>query len=410
LSWLELFFTIWRTLQINRLRAFLTLLGVTTGVGTLVLLSSVVGGGLVAIGRTVQEASGSDLIRVRVDRWTPQGGPVRPLNDADMRAVSRAQGLETATVLPQRLERSDVDLAGTPTRTWCVGTVPHAPDVYQLEIAQGRFLSDADVQNHARVAVIGPDLGDALGRIYGSRGIVGREVRVWNTRFRVIGVLARKPALRVDSLTWNNALAMPESTFSLLRGSREVETILVKAPRTESLEDVLPWLRHTTRAVMLWRAHQPGTLRVLDSSPTTSGEQTFLAALQWLLVGVAVICLVAGGINLMNIMLVTVAERTREIGIRLAIGARRTDIRRQFLGEAVALSALGGALGVTLGLLASWTISIILTQWLGYWPWVVEPGIVGVAFGSALFVGVIFGWFPAERAAGLLPIECLRYE
>lgn len=410
MSWIELVLTIWRTLQANRLRAVLTVLGVTTGVGTLVLLSSVVGGGLAAIGRTVQEASGSDVIRTRVDRWTTRGTPVRPLDSSDIRALTSAPGLHHATVLPQRLERSDLKIEGQTLRTWCVGTVPQAPRVYQLELAQGRFLTDGDLVRHARVAVIGPNLADALAHTRGTTGVVGSEIRLWSTRFEVIGVLARKPALKVDNLTWNDALAMPESTFSLLRGSQSIETILLKAPRVDNLSTLLPWLRHTTRAILLWRAHQVDTLHVLDSSPSTSGERTFLAALQWLLVGVAIICLVAGGINLMNIMLVTVAERTREVGIRLAMGARRIDIRRQFLGEAIALSALGGICGVVLGLFASGVISVVLSRTLGYWPWVVEFGVVALAFGSALTVGVLFGWYPAERAARLQPIECLRYE
>ncbi|MEB3285761.1 MAG: ABC transporter permease [Candidatus Sericytochromatia bacterium] len=408
--WFDLLLTVLRTLKANRLRATLTLLGVMTGVGTLVLLSSVVNGGLSAIGRTVQEASGSDILRARVDRWTAEGKRVRALDSQDLRALRLTPILQKGTVLPQRLERSDITLGGTPVRTWCVGTVPQAPQVYQLEVLNGRFLSREDVESHSRVAVLGPNLADAVVRSQGTNNIIGREIKVWEKRFRVIGVLARKPTLRVDSLTWNDALAMPETTFSLLRGNRDIDTILIKAPRAENISDILPALSVAIRATLLWRSHQSETLHVRDSSPTTSGERTFLAALQWLSVGVAIICLLAGGINLMNIMLVTVSERTREIGIRLALGARRVDIRTQFLGEAVALSAFGGAMGVVLGLFGSWVVSVVLTHVLGFWPWVVEYSVIGLAFSAALLVGVLFGWYPAERASKFLPIECLRYE
>ncbi|MEB3329082.1 MAG: ABC transporter permease [Candidatus Sericytochromatia bacterium] len=410
MPWYELAWTIWRTLQANRLRATLTLLGVTTGVGTLVLLASVVGGGLAAIGRTVQEASGSDVIRARVEPWTERGEPAAPLTTADMRAVAEARGLEEATVLPQRLTRGEVRIARVPVRVWCVGTIPTAPQVYQLEVEAGRFLTEQDLAARARVVVVGPDLAEALARERAGAGVVGAELRLWGERLQVVGVLRRKPTLRVDNLSWNQAVALPETTYALLRGGSEVETILIKANTLERLATTLPLLVHTVEAVLQWRAHGPDTLRVRDASPGSSGERTFLAALQYLLVGVASICLVSGGINLMNIMLVTVAERTREIGLRLALGARRRDIRRQFLGEAVVLAAAGGLAGISLGLLASWGVSRLLTRALGHWPWVVEPGVLGLAFGSALLVGVAFGWYPAERAATLPPVECLRQE
>jgi putative ABC transport system permease protein len=135
-----------------------------------------------------------------------------------------------------------------------------------------------------------------------------------------------------------------------------------------------------------------------------------LHALQLLLYAVALMCLTVGGINIMNIMLVTVTERTREIGLRLALGARQRDIRSQFLFEAAAISALGGVVGVSLGVGLGWLGSVALTYWLGYWPYMLDPAAVLIAFGSALGTGLLFGWYPAAKASSLQPIECLRYE
>jgi putative ABC transport system permease protein len=408
MPWLELLRAIVATLWVNRLRAGLTLLGVMTGVGTLVMLASVVGGGLAAVGRTVQEASGADLLRARVDRLTLAGRQEPPLEAGDVRAIAGASGLERATVLPQRVTRVDLPLPGGTLRGWAVGTAPEAPGVYQLELAQGRFLLPQDLEDRARVVVVGPDVADRLRAAHGLAGVLGAEVRLWGTRLRVVGELRRKPSLKVDNLSWNNAVAMPEPTFVLLHGARDLETILVKTNHGEGVAKALPVAEQAIRAVLAGRSHGPDAIRVMGGGPSTSGERNFLAALEYLLVGVAVICLVAGGVNLMNIMLVTVTERTREIGLRMALGARRVDIRRQFLGEALALSAVGGVAGLAVGLVASWLVSEVLTRLLGYWPWVVQPEVLALGFASALITGVAFGWYPAERASRMPPIDCLR--
>lgn len=411
MSFVEQLLSVWRALLANKTRSFLTLLGVIIGVGTIVLLSSVVGGGLKAIGRTVQQASGEDMIKVSVSTWTAEGERDPKLTSEDMAAITGAAGLDEATVLPQLDARLDARGGGAEMRVWLVGTNEGAPGFYQLELSRGRFLSSFDRARRARVAVVGEDVAKKLlgGGVADGAGRYG-DVTVGGERFAVVGVLSRKPSLNVGNRTWNNAVAIPDTTFMTWRGVSEVDQILVKTNESEGLSVKIPLVSHTIRAILQARAHPGKTLNVDDMTTKKSGEKGFLQALQLLLVAVAVLCLGVGGINIMNIMLVTVTERTREIGLRIALGARQRDIRRQFLFEAAAIAGLGGVLGVLGGLGASWAISLVLTNMLGFWPWVVDPVAIAVAFGSALGTGLVFGWYPAKHAASLQPIECLRFE
>ena len=411
MSVVEQLLSVWRALLANKLRSALTLLGVVMGVGTIVLLSSVVGGGLQAIARTVQAASGEDMIKISVADRNARGGQDPRLTPTDMGAVTRAAGLEKATVLPQLDARLDArGETGRSLRVWLVGTNEGAPRFYQLELARGRFLSSFDRSAGARVAVVGQDVADALLGAHGDASTGYGDVTVEGARFRVIGVLSRKPSLNVGNRTWNNAIAVPDTTFMAMRGAGEIGTILVKTNEVDKLVVRLPIISHTIRTILQGRDHPGATLNVDDANRKRGGEQGFLQALQLLLGAVALICLGVGGINIMNIMLVTVTERTREIGLRIALGARQRDIRRQFLFEAAAIAGLGGLLGVAGGLALGWAISRVLTGYLGYWPWIVDPVAVVVAFASALVTGLVFGWYPARRAAALQPIECLRFE
>lgn len=406
MTFLEQLLTVWRALWANKLRSFLTLLGVIMGVGTIVLLSSLVGGGLAAIGRTVQSASGEDVITVSVDRWNVKGIVPPQLSDLDLRALVRAPSLADAHVTPQLEARLDAEAGNKKERVWLVGSREDAPSFYQLELAEGRFLSAADGRDQRRVAVVGHKVASAL---Y-SGSALGQDVRLGGERFRIVGVLSDKPSLNVGNLTWNNAVAIPDASFIAWRGKSEYRGILVRAPQAEGAAAAS--MTRTVRAVLEGRHHPSETLRVegAGSKKGDSSEQAFLQALQILLVAVAAICLLVGGINIMNIMLVTVTERTREIGLRLAIGARQRDIRNQFLFEAAAIAGFGGVVGVVGGLALAWGICTGLSLAFGYWPFVVDGAAIAVAFASALVVGVVFGWFPARKAARLSPIDCLRYE
>lgn len=403
---IEQILTVWRALWTNKMRSLLTLLGVMMGVGTIVLLSSLIAGGLASITRTVETASGEDVITVSVDRWDPKGWTAPRLKPSDMQALSRAAGLEKATVLPQLDARQDARSGGERMRVRVVGTNERAMGFYQLELASGRFLTSLDRTESRRVAVIGQEVARGLGISAPRYG----ELHLGGERFQVVGLLSKKPTLNIGNQTWNNAIAIPDSTFMAWKGQAEIDTILVKTNEVEDLQVTLGLATHTVRSILEARHHPAETLQVKSTQDRSSGEKGFLQALSILMYAVAILCLGVGGINIMNIMLVTVTERTREIGIRMALGARQRDIRRQFLIEAAAVSSLGGLLGVLGGVGLGWGISALLTGVLGYWPYVLDPVAVLVAFGSALATGLVFGWYPAQKAARLQPIECLRYE
>ncbi|HEY9722210.1 MAG TPA: ABC transporter permease [Oscillatoriaceae cyanobacterium] len=403
---LEEILTVWRALLANKLRSLLTLLGVIMGVGTIVLLSSLIAGGLSAIHRTVDAASGADVINVGVDYWNARGHFVPRLDAADIRALSESPPLSGALVVPQLDTQMDAQAGIHTAHVRVVGTNQRALSFYQLELAKGRFLTEGDRLDGRHVCVLGQQAAQQLFPQSGGFG----ELRLGDERFDVVGVLSRKPSLNVGNQTWNNAIVIPDKTYMAWQGKSDVDTILVKTNRLADLKASLPQSVDAIRAILINRHHDAATLRVTDSLAQDGSEQGFLAALRILMVAVAVLCLGVGGINIMNIMLVSVTERTREIGLRLAIGARKRDIRRQFLFEAAAISALGGLLGVAGGIALGWTISAGLALWLGNWPYVLEPVAVVAAFSSALVTGLVFGWYPAHQAANLQPIECLRYE
>lgn len=407
MNFLEQVLTVWRALLANKLRSFLTLLGVIMGVGTIVLLSSLVAGGLASIKRTVNSASGDDVLEVWVDTWAGKAEQPRRLNSGDMRSLSQASGLASTTVVPQLDDRTDVRANGMELRARVVGTNERALSFYQLEMAKGRFLTKSDREDTRHVAVIGQEVAT---KFFSGAETFG-ELKIHNQRFRVVGILSKKPSLNVGNKTWNNAVVIPDTTFMAMKGGGEIDTILVKSnTRTDHLQVTMGRLNQTVRAILEARNHPGATLKVHGADSQSGSERGFLQALQLLMVAVALLCLGVGGINIMNIMLVTVTERTREIGLRMALGASKQDIRRQFLFEATAISGFGGVLGVVGGIGLGWAISQGLNHWLGYWPYVVDPVAILVAFTSALGTGIVFGWFPARHAASLQPIECLRYE
>ncbi|MEB3195710.1 MAG: ABC transporter permease [Candidatus Sericytochromatia bacterium] len=400
----DLWSTVWRALRINPQRSALTLLGVIMGVGTLVVLSSAMAGGLVAIKHSIDDASGDDVVTVTV-RWRdPQGRAVPRLTLANWATLAAAAPLRQALTVPEI--GSEQALAGSrPQRAQVIALPPQGQAFYQLGLDQGRFLLAEDEQAGRRVAVLGPDLAANL--FAGSA--IGQELRIADGRFRVVGVLSRKSALNAGNRFWSRAAVIPTSSYAELTGDPALTAILLKAPAERPLAQELPWLEHVVRKLLTARGVQPDNLRVAHSMGAGQ-EHAVILALQGLLLAVAGISMGVGGINIMNIMLVTVAERTREIGLRLALGARPRDVRRQFLLEAATLAGLGGAVGVLGGLLLAALVSVVMSRVLGDWPLVVDPGVLLLAFLSALGVGVVFGWYPASRAARLNPIECLRNE
>lgn len=399
------------TLRAHRVRTFLTLLGIILGVGTLVALSSAIESSGRYMERGMQQASGEDIVSISSRHWGRDDldRKAPPLSRFDSRALDEAPRLGDSLVLNRYSMRVPWG------ERWgqniqAVGTMPQALQFYQLEIDRGRFIAEEDVRGRTAVAVLGARTVEKL--LGGQADPLGKQIRLKGERFRVIGTMKPKPRMGEGGYwTWDNAVVIPETTFvDRLARSRDLREIALKTPPELLQSEGLGRLVATARAIVTWRHLGVQNFQITDPEENARSRMIVTLIVGGLEVAIAGVCLVVGGINLMNIMLVSVLQRTREIGIRRAIGATRGNIRRTFLVEAAILAGVGGLLGVAGGVGFAWVLSAVLQQVFGFWPFVFPVWQSAMGFAAALFTGVVFGWFPAHRAANLSPIDCLRYE
>ncbi len=397
------------TLYAQRVRTLLTLLGIILGVGTLVFLASTLMGLGQYMENGLRAATGEDIITVS-RRWRDEttGKSAQPLDRFDSRALGTAPSLRGAMVLNTYTQRVSYGTRDG-QQVQVVGTTPAALAFYELEVAKGRFITQADVWSRARVAVLG---SEAATKVAPTGDPLGQEIKLKGVRFTVVGVLKPKPTLGQGGFwTWNGAVVVNEPAFTdRIAASRGIEDIVVRAT-PESLESLgLARLAQTAKAIVLNRHRGVENFNVTDPIKDAQTKQLVGLLIGALEGAIALICLGVGGINIMNIMLVTVTQRTREIGIRRALGATKADIRRQFLVESAILSGVGGILGVAAGTLLAWLLSLILSATLGPWPFMFPLLEASLGLFFSLLTGLVFGWYPAHRAANLSPIDCLRHE
>jgi len=385
-----------------RLRAVLTMLGVIIGVGSIVALVSVAQGATSGITDRIQNL-GTNLLTVQPGSST--SGFVRQgagsattltLNDSD----AIASLADVAAVAPQVSTQAVVVAGDKNTTTSVVGTTADYLAVRTYEIWQGSFLTDVANQESLRVAVLGSTTADDLGL---DENAIGSEILVGGIPFRVVGILQSKGSSGIGSQDDQVLIPIATAQRYFVSGTK-VRSIAVSVASADQI--ALTKARLTT---LLQERHGiNGTnddFNISDQAQLLDTFSSVTGLLTLLLAGIASISLVVGGIGIMNIMLVSVRERTREIGIRKAIGARGSDILLQFLVEALVLSLLGGLIGIVLGVAASAVIAAIAG-----WGFSFSPITVVVAVGFSLVVGVVFGVWPARQAARLDPITALRYE
>jgi putative ABC transport system permease protein len=391
------------SIRANALRSGLTTLGIVIGTGAVITMVALGEGAQRAVEAQI-ERMGTNVLTVRPGQqwWRGvAGGSVR-LQESDAFALRNQMGA-IYDIAPEAESRLQISYLRWNTSNQVIGTWPTYFDMHERHTEHGRVFNEGELQGRQRVAVLGYSIPEALNTP--APLLVGREIQIRGIRFEVVGVLEEK-----GSMGWENPdeqVYIPLSTaLYRVMGNRDyLRALYVAAPSPDELEPAWGEIDRIIRREHRIRATEDADFRIQQASDflETLGEtaETFTM----LLAGIAGVSLLVGGIGIMNIMLVAVSERTREIGIRMAIGARPSHVRIQFLSESIGLCLLGGILGLLLGV----AVSIGIPLWLG-WPTVISINsvIISILFSAA--IGIFFGYYPAHKAAALDPIEALRYE
>ena len=393
--------TAWRALTANRLRAALTTLGMIIGVAAVVTMLAV-GEGARAGVETRIRSLGTNLLTVRPGQ--PKRGPVRSgnvetLTEGDADAIARLDGV--ARVAPQANGMAQVKYRNANTSCQILGTTEEYLAIHSQGLREGAPFTFLDVEGRRRVAVIGANVAETL---FGPLPALGERIQIQGQSFRVVGVLEGKGDAGFESP--DDVVYVPVSThMSALFGADHLDTISVQVAdegqmdATQAGIERLLRVRHRLAPGAADDFHVRSQTEMLETMGAVTDTFTILLA------GVAAVSLLVGGIGIMNIMLVSVRERTREVGVRMAVGARRRDILLQFLVESIIVSTAGGLAGLLVG----WGGALLIGTF-GGWPTVVPAYAVGLALSTSVGIGVVFGVGPANRAASLDPVEALRSE
>lgn len=408
----DLFTLAKESIRRTRSRAVLTMLGIVIGIASVILMLSI---GQAAEGYLLSQIAsfGSDMIFVANGRGDTQesGPPTNNIKESlteedykELRRASWTKGVAASVVVQDLLT---VDAVNSLTQV--SGSSPDELSVFSTRTDKGRFIDDDDIASRRTVIVLGPDIAK---RLFGVTDPIGQSVRLGKRSYRVIGVMEPGGTRFFDNL--DDQAYIPFTTALEQYNRTHVNFLSFKPVAGVTVRDAMERARIMLRD--LHRIENPTGDLAKDDFQVASQEDAVRSAgaigqvLQILLASVAAISLVVGGIGIMNIMLVTVTERTREIGLRKSIGAKRSDILGQFILEAVCLTVVGGAIGIILGLLFSYGAIVLISQFQDGWSFVFPLNGILLASGVSTAIGLVFGYYPARKAATLSPIEALRYE
>ena len=399
-----------RALRVNRLRSALTMLGIIIGVAAVIAMVAVGSGATARIQEQI-ESIGSNLVIVLPGTITSSGirlgsGARATLTEDDAKAIA-AECPAVAVVAPTVRGGAQVVSGENNWATVIQGTTPEYLTIRDLSVAEGHAFTDQDVDSAAKVALIGQTVAQNL---FGDLDPVSQSIRIKGAPFTVVGLLDPK-GQSPSGQDQDDVILIPISTAkqkvlgSNAANVNSVGALLVQASGPQQMDEA----QREMEALLRQRHHiQPGQdddFTVRNLSELFAAQESSSRVMSILLGAIASVSLIVGGIGIMNIMLVSVTERTREIGLRLAVGAKTHDILSQFLVEAVTLSVLGGVVGILIGMGASALIS-----YFAKWSTLVSPTAIALAFLFSGLVGVFFGYYPARKAALLDPIDALRYE
>ncbi|MEK7168819.1 MAG: ABC transporter permease [Patescibacteria group bacterium] len=385
------------TLKVNKMRTILAVLGIVIGIGSVIALISLGQASQQSITNQI-ESLGSNLLTVI------SKNSITTLTYDDAKAIMTSSKINTVSkVSPEVSKRSQVVTGQSNTNTTIYGVTPVYSEIKKIEIANGLFITQRDLESMGKVAVLGPQVvedlfGDA------TKNVVGQSVRIDKQTFKIIGVTKEKGGSGMTNQ--DDMVYVPLTTaMKVLYGQNYLSSISVEAKSSEVMVQAQDEVGY-----LLLERHKltdptKADFRIMNMSDVLSTVSSVTGTFTSLLSGIAAISLLVGGIGIMNIMLVTVTERTREVGLRKALGAKKKAIIYQFLTEAILLTVIGGILGMILGI----GISYILSKTMSL-PFTISISSIALAIGVSGIIGVVFGWYPAKKASDLQPIEALRYE